>query len=357
MVRSIPRFGQRMLLLGAAIVGAAIVGVAGCSESTPSGPAPYQGREMIVIAVVDTANGVAIDRVMSIDPNQSLNPTPRTILDSMRLFTSPSAGKMAFLLEQQSDSEDDFMIFVSDIDGKNLHEIVGIDALERALAFPVLSPDGKQVVYSTLDNRLIMQNVDGTDAAVLTANAAYETIPDFDADGDRIAFYGDDENLYVINSDGTGLRKVTDSAKSDPAGQSRVEWSPDGTKLLYVGMDGRGQTDIYVVNADGSGKQQLTDDLGNDLLPTWSPNGAQIAWVGFPGDIFVMNADGGNRRTITPNVANIDTYPEWSLDSKRLIFVNHLPGAEVGTLRMYDFQTTETRSIAFNVTRGFWGKF
>jgi len=351
MVKSGLRTGLGILLLGAATLGAA-----GCGESTPSGPAPYQAKEMIVVAVKDTINGIYTDRVMTIDPKDSLNMTPRYLLDSIRLVTSPSAGKMTYLLEQQGDG-DDFKIFIADIDGRNRRQIAGTDALERAIAFPVLSPDARKVVYSTLDNRLVMQNIDGTGAEVLSTNAAFETIPDFDADGDRIAFYGDDESLYVINTDGTGLRKVADSAKSDPEGQSKVEWSPDGSKLVYVGMDGRGQTDIYVVNADGSGKQQLTDDLSNDLVPTWSPDGAQIAWTGFPGDVFVMNADGSNRRNITPNVSNIDTYPEWAPDGKRLIFVNHYPGVEVGTLRMYDFRSGETRSIAFKVTRGFWGKF
>jgi Tol biopolymer transport system component len=335
----------------------AVVISGGCGESTPSGPAPYVATEMIVVGVKDTINGIYADRVVTINPNDSVNRTPRYILDSARLITPPSAGKMAFLVESQGA---DSKILVADIDGKNVRQIVSTSSLSRALSYPSLSPDGKKVVYATLDNRLLSQSVDGTTTDILSSNAAFETIAAFNKDGSRIAFYGDDQKLYVVNSDGSNLRAVATRAQCDAEGQSRVEWSPDGKKLVYVGTDVPGQPDIYTVSVDGSSQPlQLTNDTENDVLPTWSPDGSKIAWSSFPGDVFVMNSDGTGRTNITPNVKNIDTYPVWSPDGTRLIFVDRFPdpSVEVGTLRMYDFRSGETSSIAFKVTRGFWGKF
>jgi TolB protein len=63
------------------------------------------------------------------------------------------------------------------------------------------------------------------------------------------------------------------------------------------------------MNADGSGRTQLTDDATDNLQPTWSPDGARIAFtshspilgtpiLGTP-DIYVMNADGTELKRLT----------------------------------------------------------
>jgi Tol biopolymer transport system component len=344
-------------LLTALAIATALIG--GCSEGSPTGPAPYVGKEMIVVAVKDTVSGIYADRVMTIDPKDSLDRTPRHVagLDSVKLITSPSGGKMAFLVEAPGNES---KIMVADIDGRNLTRIDMTTSFDRALSYPSLSPDGKKVVYATLDGRLLIRNIDGTGADILSTNAAFETIAAFNSDGGRIAFHGDDEKLYVVNSDGSNLRAVADRAQCDGEGLARIEWSPDGRKLVYVGKSSIGQPDIYVVNVDGASQPvQLTNDLENDLLPTWSPDGARIAWSSFPGDIYVMNADGSGRINLTPTGIYIDSYPVWSPDGMRLIYSSRFPDSsvEVGTLRLYDFRSGETSSIAFKATRGFWGKF
>lgn len=48
----------------------------------------------------------------------------------------------------------------------------------------------------------------------------------------------------------------------------RPAWSPDGTRLVFVGeADSPG---LYVVNADGSGLVRITDDPA-DTAPSWGP--------------------------------------------------------------------------------------
>ncbi len=61
--------------------------------------------------------------------------------------------------------------------------------------------------------------------------------------------------------------------------------------------DRDGDDEIFVMNADGTGVTQLTDNDDWDGVPVWSPNGKQIAFASDRyGDreIFVMNADGSN---------------------------------------------------------------
>ena len=55
--------------------------------------------------------------------------------------------------------------------------------------------------------------------------------------------------------------------------------------------------EIYVMNSDGSGVTRLTNDSAWDGMPSWSPDGARIAFVSYRdgnGEIYVMNTDGSN---------------------------------------------------------------
>ena len=75
--------------------------------------------------------------------------------------------------------------------------------------------------------------------------------------------------IYVINADGSGLRRVAE-AGLDPT------WSPDGSRIAFV--DWRTPAGIYVVNADGSGLYRLFD---GQLIrhPDWSPDGKRIIFT------------------------------------------------------------------------------
>lgn len=331
---------------------ALMIGIAGCGDDGPTQP-QYQGTDMIVAWVRDSLNNAVADRIIAIDV--LISSQPKFILDSARLHSSPRQGKIVFLTEKVLQNTS--AIYVADVDGKNLRKIDSSGVFERSLSYPVLARDGSKVVYATLDKRLILHTLSNNEQKVLHNNAAFETIPDFSPDNSRIAFHANDDKLYIINVDGSGLRSVADNPDIAPEGDARVEWSPDGKKLLYVGRSTAGQLDIYVVNVDGGGTVQLTNDGEGDYHPTWSPDGSRIAWSGFPGDIYVMNADGSGRQNLTPNTANSNFFPDWSPDGSKIIFTNRFSSQDAGTLRRYDFSTSQSEVLVSNAYRGFWGRF
>jgi hypothetical protein len=77
------------------------------------------------------------------------------------------------------------------------------------------------------------------------------------------------DNIYVMKSDGTGKTKV--SPDLELANDSRITWSPDGTKIAFSGNP-RGvlpPNQIFVVNADGTGFAQITSGAVDRRSPTW----------------------------------------------------------------------------------------
>jgi len=144
----------------------------------------------------------------------------------------------------------------------------------------------------------------------------------------KIAFIRNDDNIYVINADGSNLIRLTDD---DDFCKVRPSWSPDGSKIAFgavVGEIYNYKNDIYVINSDGTNRTKLTDD-GNSLYPSWSPDGSNIAYSlpggSIRGGIWIMNADGSNKIRIT----NSGFWPSWSPDGSKIAFQS---GAQIYTM-------------------------
>ncbi len=134
---------------------------------------------------------------------------------------------------------------------------------------------------------------------------------------------GDDTDICVVNTDGTGLKVL--AGGKEPSLYPR--WSPDGKRIVYEqDQIGVNRQDVWVMNADGSGKAQITNDTNTPMtsrLPSWSPDGTQIVFSSWLSDIperavvAVMDADGSNFRKVTkPKGASVDYWPTWAADGR-----------------------------------------
>ena len=147
-------------------------------------------------------------------------------------------------------------------------------------------------------------------AALVTSLLIQMHIPGYGyaALGTKIAFTcAHDEHFDICVMDGTGRNEV--KLTDDPVRDDQPSWSPDGARIAF-----RRNLIIYVMDSDGRNLMKL----GGGSEPAWSPDGAQIAFTCHP-QICVMDADGGNRIQLTEWGRNND--PAWSPDSNRIVFV------------------------------------
>ena len=185
------------------------------------------------------------------------------------------------------------------------------------------------------DEDIYLINPDGTGQIKLTYNSDTDLFPEISPDGTKIAFGtsrdGDDE-IYTIDIDGANPTNISNDGITHDTYPS---WSPDGTKIAVQRYDGA-QFDIYTLDStSGAVISQLTNDVAVDVEPRWSPDGSKIAWEcrindgGANREVCTINADGTGGYTNISNNAAIDSTPAWSPDGSEIVFRTNRGGQDI----------------------------
>jgi TolB protein len=192
---------------------------------------------------------------------------------------SPDGTKIVFVRNETFPSR----IMLMNRDGSGLKQLAGPGA--RPAGFPSWSPDGRWILLEVRReaNReqvdLYKFRPDGMSSVRLTREPCVDG-SSWSPTGREIAVViercGDwPGGIGTIRANGTGLRRLTKYVLGPPAvSQSAPVWSPKGTRLAYVrrivNADDRGTNQIWVVNRDGTGKRRLT---GSRLVQevAWAP--------------------------------------------------------------------------------------
>jgi TolB protein len=135
--------------------------------------------------------------------------------------------------------------------------------------------------------------------------------------------------LCLINEDGTGLRPLTTGAGHvAPVHDLSPAWSPDSSKIVFSRrQESLGPGDLYVVGVDGTGEMRLTSDPGDESGPTWSPDGQTIAYVAKEGteQVRLIKATGGPS-TVLSSDGTVNEEPAFSHDGRRIAFYSNRSG-------------------------------
>ncbi|MDP1891116.1 MAG: Ig-like domain-containing protein [Gemmatimonadaceae bacterium] len=205
--------------------------------------------------------------------------------------------------------------------------IVAADAYAYDLAYNRVSNNGDAELF-------ILTLGDGADPQRINAGNVSRD-PTASPDGRRLAFAvsmstlptGEwQENIYAVDRTGLHMRQLTtaEGAEDQPA------WSPVGGRIAYRAATADGRSDIWVMNEDGTGQVNLTGDLpaqGMRSGPAWSWDGTRIAFAqmengiaGSTSSIWTMRADGSDKQRVTSTLSGFDAMPTWSPDGATLAF-------------------------------------
>jgi Tol biopolymer transport system component len=171
----------------------------------------------------------------------------------------------------------------------------------------------------------------------------------------RIVFardVGEQQELFSIRPDGSGLRRLT----HDPAYDSEPAWSPDGRLIASIGAGG-----IVVRTGSGSVVRRIAIPVDGTIAEVdWSPDGAWISYLvehcshedqrGYVvppcADLWVVRNDGSASRRLLDREVDMgdeaDSYA-WSPGSRRVVYEALTSGA--ATLGVVDLRSGLWRRI------------
>lgn len=248
-----------------------------------------------------------------------------------------AGSKIAFRIDQGGNEE----IGIADSDGYNLIPITTDRSLSKG---PAWIPGKMEVVYATWrlgPPQILLHRLTTGERKKVVGLPGGSHSPAVSPDGSKVAFIsargGSSPDLYVVNMDGSGLKRLTknDDDESSPA------WSPDGKTLLYSSRY-KGNSLLFTAPADGSGSPARLRVVGvlNATEPDWSPDGKTIVFTTQRGgfEICTVPADGGSSTTICPGED-----PSWAPNSRTVVFVNRKGDDRV--LSLLDVPTKRVKDL------------
>jgi Tol biopolymer transport system component len=161
----------------------------------------------------------------------------------------------------------------------------------------IYNPPDPAIAYLA-NGGLMVMNADGSNQTTIlqppnpkgSKQAAAVYRAHWSPDGSQLVFESSiqGDGIYVINKDGSGLRKVI--ALNNGASFADPVWSPapaaDGQyKIAFSDQVVPGQasqSNLFLVNLDGTGLVNLTNSTDSEFYPTWDPYATRLAAQDYP---------------------------------------------------------------------------
>ena len=244
-----------------------------------------------------------------------------------RLDAPPSATGLVAIVESRK-------VRIVDIESHNTVGIVA--ALENeGISQAAISPDGSRIAFTaitpvadTSQRYLHLIDVDGNNRVVVDVGSGFQQHLRFSPDGSQVAFFDGLEDqdkivfgrggewddigiLYVVSAEDGSKKEVARSTHLGADGAVQIEWSPDGSRIIY--QDYADSETTWIVDVETAEKTLLID---GPSLAEWSPDGSRIILVGEEGMFLYDANDVSSHRSVPVDLPLY--YPHW-IDNDRII--------------------------------------
>lgn len=186
-------------------------------------------------------------------------------LKDLQLF--PDARSILFTVKEETGKG----IWMSNLTEGEMKELVSNDFNNDHAS---ISPDGKSIVFTsdrTGRTELFKLDVATLAFTQLTDNHSIEKYTSWSPDGQRIVFNmrdtkeGANEDLYIINANGTGLEQLTNT----PYAEHEMAWSLDGKKIAFHATSINDGDQIYSITLADGHFVKITSGNYYHGEPTW----------------------------------------------------------------------------------------
>jgi len=249
---------------------------------------------------------------------------PRRILQNLTdLQGTPTFSWMPdnrhLVVSLSTDAHSPPHLWMTDIDGNTLTPLTAGNADERN---PVVSPDGKSLIYSQGNANLDIVSLsleDGT-AKTLIATGRQESMPAWAANQPQLAWITNRNgplSVWIRQPDGAERPLIT-AADFPPDTQKWLmdpSLSPNGKQIVYVRIGRSGVARLWISSLAGGAPIRLTNaEPSAEYGGSWSPDGSHFVYLQVQdGKDSLMVARISGAATPVTLVSNVQEFlPEWS---------------------------------------------
>ena len=258
--------------------------------------------------------------------------------------------KIAFKVDTGDNSE----IYIADFDGHNAHQVTSDNTIVAAPSWVTGRLALYYVSYKLGKPDIFYHNLTTGARSAFARYGGSNFSPAASPDGSKVAMILSKDgwvDLYVCNSDGTGLRRLTKS----PQDESSPCWSPNGDWILFAGKSGERRVLMKVSPNGGEPVRVGTAGVSSPSEPDWSPDGKWIVFTSQYGggfNICVVPAAGG---AAIPLVEGED--PAWAPNSRTVVFARRTGNGRVlSVLDVFTKQVKDVSRISGSNSQPSWAK-
>lgn len=196
--------------------------------------------------------------------------------------------KLYFISDKNTCQRCGYFLYETNFRGENPRKIPGIVLADSWMSS---RNNGNELIirpHPRIDSVFYIINLNGEILEKINPGKVYFNDPMFSPDGEKIVFRGADkkfkrdngyiDELYLINTDGTGLIQLTHYPETDTTAQwynyhaGPPKWHPTENFISYMSIQ-EGKSSLFAVTPDGSKQWKLTGLKQNEGWHDWSPDG------------------------------------------------------------------------------------